>query len=193
MRDFADLATLLVGGDPRLAADRTLGLLLTRCEAVGGAVLKLRNGELLAFVQRDLSLDRLTHVQALWRANRTRLNAGKAVREAGFSIVPLRDESAIVGVVFIDRPAPFELADLEASLLTLTKAVTARDSIGPLSSYLTSMPGHELQREQLLATLDRNEWNISRVARVLGLARRTIYLRMARYRIPRKRVPKVLS
>lgn len=156
-------------------------------------MLKLRNGELLAFVQRDLSLDRLTHVQALWRANRQRLAGGKAVREGGFAIVPLRDDAAIVGVVFIDKPAPFELADLEASLLTLAKAVTSRDSIGPLSSYLTSMPGHELQREQLLATLDRNEWNISRVARVLGLARRTIYLRMARYRIPRKRVPKVLS
>lgn len=193
MRDLADLATLLVGGDPRLAADRTLGLLLTRCEAAGGAVLKLRNGELLAFVQRELSLDRLTQIQALWREHGLRIGAGRLVRADGFAIVPLRDESAIVGVVFIDQPGSFEQADIEVSLLTLTKAVTARDHIGSFSSYLTSVPGHELEREQLLATLDRNEWNISRVARILGLARRTIYLRMERYRIPRKRIRKAVS
>jgi transcriptional regulator with GAF, ATPase, and Fis domain len=40
-------------------------------------------------------------------------------------------------------------------------------------------------RAQLEAALDQNEWNVSCVARVLGLARRTIYLRMDRYGIRR--------
>lgn len=193
MRDFSELANLLVGGDPRLAADRTLGLLLARCEAGAGAVLKNRAGELLAFVQRELPVNRFAHIQDLWRTNRQRVEAGRMVKGADYALIPLRDDSAIVGVVYLDRPGAVDPAEIEASLLTLTKAVTARDHIGSLSSYLTSLPGDELQREQLLAMLDRNEWNISRVARVLGLARRTIYLRMERYGIPRKRVPKTAS
>jgi ActR/RegA family two-component response regulator len=193
VRDFEELAALLVGGDPRLAADRTLGLLLVRCEAAGGAVLKIRAGELHAFVQHDLSLDRLSQVRTLWQTHRHRVDHGRVVTGADFALVPLRDESAIVGVVFIDRPGPFDLADIEASLLTLTTTVISRDHIGPLAAYFTPIPGQELQREMLLASLDRNEWNISRVARVLGLARRTVYLRMRRYRIPRKRVTKAAS
>lgn len=189
MRDLGELASILVGSDPRLTADRTLGLLISRCAARGGAVLKLRNGELQPFVQHDLSLERLSHVIALWTEHRKRLSAGRSVRTGTWALLPLRDESAIVGVVFINEPGHFEPEDIEASLLTLTKALTARSHV-PLTSYLSSVPGDQLQREQLLAALDRNEWNIARVARVLGLARRTIYLRMERYGIERKHVPK---
>ena len=45
-------------------------------------------------------------------------------------------------------------------------------------------------REKLLLLLNRNEWNIARVARLMGVTRRTIYLRLQRYNIPRERVPK---
>jgi transcriptional regulator with GAF, ATPase, and Fis domain len=189
VRDFEALATLLVGGDPRLAADRTLGLLLTRCESIGGATLKLRNGELLPFVQRDVGLARFAEIQELWRQHRQRLTAGRVLRSPEYALVPLRDDTAIVGVLFLERPHAFDMAEIGASLLTLTKALTSRDAV-PFTSYLTSVPGDELNRDHLLAMLDRNEWNIARVARVMGLARRTIYLRMQRYGIARKRVPK---
>ena len=38
--------------------------------------------------------------------------------------------------------------------------------------------------------LNRNEWNIARVARLMGVTRRTVYLRLQRYGIPRERVPR---
>jgi DNA-binding NtrC family response regulator len=38
--------------------------------------------------------------------------------------------------------------------------------------------------------LDHNEWNVSRVARVLGVTRMTIYNRLRRFAIQRQRVPK---
>ena len=47
-----------------------------------------------------------------------------------------------------------------------------------------------MEREKLLLLLNRNEWNIARVARLMGVTRRTIYLRLQRYNIPRERVPK---
>jgi len=65
-----------------------------------------------------------------------------------------------------------------------------RDRVETLATYLPAVPADEILREQMVAALDRNEWNISKVARVLGVARRTVYLRLERYGIPRKRVPK---
>jgi transcriptional regulator of acetoin/glycerol metabolism len=41
-----------------------------------------------------------------------------------------------------------------------------------------------------LLLLTRNEWNISRVARILNVTRMTVYNRLVRFNIPRERVPK---
>ena len=43
-------------------------------------------------------------------------------------------------------------------------------------------------KERLIAMLNRNEWNIARVARLMGMTRRTIYLKLARYKIQRVKV-----
>jgi transcriptional regulator of acetoin/glycerol metabolism len=57
-------------------------------------------------------------------------------------------------------------------------------------AYLERTPVEDMEREKLLLLLNRNEWNIARVARLMGVTRRTIYLRLQRYNIPRERVPK---
>jgi transcriptional regulator of acetoin/glycerol metabolism len=49
-----------------------------------------------------------------------------------------------------------------------------------------------LQRQHLLVTLSQNDWNIARSARLMGVTRRTVYLRLQRYGIPRKRVTRDL-
>jgi transcriptional regulator of acetoin/glycerol metabolism len=41
-----------------------------------------------------------------------------------------------------------------------------------------------------VALLDRNEWNIARVARLMRVTRRTVYLRLERYGVERKKVRK---
>jgi transcriptional regulator of acetoin/glycerol metabolism len=56
--------------------------------------------------------------------------------------------------------------------------------------YLERTPVDDIEREKLLLLLNRNEWNIARVARLMGVTRRTIYLRLARYKIPREKVRK---
>jgi transcriptional regulator of acetoin/glycerol metabolism len=57
-------------------------------------------------------------------------------------------------------------------------------------TYLERTPVEDMEREKLLLLLNRNEWNIARVARLMGVTRRTIYLRLQRHNIPRERVPK---
>jgi len=47
-----------------------------------------------------------------------------------------------------------------------------------------------MEREKLLLLLNRNEWNIARVARLMGVTRRTVYLRLQRYNIRAERVLK---
>ena len=55
------------------------------------------------------------------------------------------------------------------------------------------MADGEIERRRLVAALERHEWNIARVARLIGVTRRTIYLRLKRYKIDRRRVPKTLK
>jgi hypothetical protein len=193
MRDLPELAALLVGPDPRLAADRTLGFLIARSRARGGAVLQLREGEPVPFTTRDLSAARLGEIAAVWRTHHAHLVAGRSVHTEGGLVVPLRDEGTLAGALYLEGVAAFDEGAVGASLLTLTKAVGSRDHVENLANYLPAVPADEILREQMLAALDRNEWNISKVARVLGVARRTVYLRLERYGIPRKRVPKTLG
>jgi hypothetical protein len=190
MRDLPELAALLVGPDPRLAADRTLGFLIGRSRAKGGAVLQLREGEPVPFTTRDLPAARLADTALLWRDQGQALVAGKTVRTLTGIMVPLRDEGTLVGALYLEDVGDFDETGVGASLLTLTKAVGSRDRVETLATYLPTVPADEILREQMVAALDRNEWNISKVARVLGVARRTVYLRLERYGIPRKRVPK---
>jgi len=193
MRDLPELAALLVGPDPRLAADRTLGFLIARSRAKGGAVLQLREGEPVPFTTRDLSAARLGEIAAVWRTHHAQLVAGRSVHTDGGLVVPLRDEGTLAGALYLEGVADFDEGAVGASLMTLTKAVGSRGHVENLANYLPAVPADEILREQMVAALDRNEWNISKVARVLGVARRTVYLRLERYGIPRKRVPKTLG
>jgi transcriptional regulator of acetoin/glycerol metabolism len=44
---------------------------------------------------------------------------------------------------------------------------------------------------QLLSLLERNEWNLAKVARLMGVTRRTVYLRLRSFGIERRHVPKL--
>jgi transcriptional regulator of acetoin/glycerol metabolism len=43
----------------------------------------------------------------------------------------------------------------------------------------------------MLSLLERNEWNIAEVARLLSVTRRTVYMRLRSFGIERKHVPKI--
>jgi GAF domain-containing protein len=121
---------------------------------------------------------------------------------ASLAVVPIVDEETLVALLYVDSSEPrfcdgHDLERLGKFSRILSKAVTDSGSLvaGSRStesweSYLERTPVEDMEREKLLLLLNRNEWNIARVARLMGVTRRTVYLRLQRYGIPRERVPK---
>jgi len=59
-----------------------------------------------------------------------------------------------------------------------------------IDQYLVATPTDSILRRQLETLLHEHEWNVSRVSRILGVTRVTVYARMERLGIQRLRVPK---
>ena len=122
---------------------------------------------------------------------------------ASFAVVPVfDDDDKLMALLYVDSAEPHfcdahDLERLGKFSRIIAKAVT--ESVAPAEAgrtseawqaYLERTPVEDMEREKLLLLLNRNEWNIARVARLMGVTRRTIYLRLQRYGIPRERVPK---
>jgi GAF domain-containing protein len=122
---------------------------------------------------------------------------------ASFAVVPVFEAETLVALLYVDSHDPHFCASHDLERLAkfsriVAKAVTdnapvrdrARAQADAWETYLERTPVEDMEREKLLLLLNRNEWNIARVARLMGVTRRTIYLRLQRYNIPRERVPK---
>jgi len=121
---------------------------------------------------------------------------------ASFALVPVLEEEALLALLYVDSHEPHfcdahDLERLSKFSRIIAKSVTevtapkgSGRSGDAWETYLERTPVEDMEREKLLLLLNRNEWNIARVARLMGVTRRTIYLRLARYNIPRERVPK---
>jgi transcriptional regulator with GAF, ATPase, and Fis domain len=197
------LAALLVAGDPRGAADRILAFLLSLNKARGAAVFALDGDRLTLFTGRGFELEAVTTVQNAWTSQRDNLEKGEILRQsdtrASSVVVPLMDEGTVVALLYLDVAAETEWKSLDASSLTafgvaIAQAVIAASSgapePSPVQAYLSQTSDDEIARERLLLLLVQNEWNISRVARLMGVTRRTIYLRLQRHNIVREKVRK---
>jgi transcriptional regulator with GAF, ATPase, and Fis domain len=121
---------------------------------------------------------------------------------ASLAIVPVREEESLVALLYVDSQEPHfcDAHDLDRlSKFSRIVAKSVSDTASPRpggaggdswEAYLERTPVEDMEREKLLLLLNRNEWNIARVARMMGVTRRTVYLRLQRYNIPRERVPK---
>jgi len=108
----------------------------------------------------------------------------------------------LLALLYVDSHEPHfcDAHDIERlSKFSRIVAKSVHDTASPRSggatadsweAYLERTPVEDMEREKLLLLLNRNEWNIARVARMMGVTRRTVYLRLQRYNIPRERVPK---
>jgi GAF domain-containing protein len=129
---------------------------------------------------------------------------GVAAAPASLAVVPVLDHGETVALLYVDSLdphfcAPHDLDRLGRFSRIVVKAV--RDAGHGVAAapgvpkddwetYIERTPVEDMEREKLLLLLNRNEWNIARVARLMDVTRRTIYLRLQRYNIPRERVRK---
>jgi transcriptional regulator with GAF, ATPase, and Fis domain len=122
---------------------------------------------------------------------------------ASFAVVPVFDGEDLVALLYVDSHDPHFCTDHDLERMAKFSRIVAKAVTDPAQdhgsvaerengweAYLERTPVEDLEREKLLLLLNRNEWNIARVSRLMGVTRRTIYLRLQRYNIPRERVRK---
>lgn len=185
-----------------------------------GAVFSSHDEKLTLFASRGIDQQVLDAVQTVWRNYRAsfekrepfyvperntdrRLPRSQDPGPASLAVVPVFNGDELVALLYVDSFDPHFLTapDLERMgkfSRIVAKAISdtgapheRRDSRAEAwETYLERTPVEDMEREKLLLLLNRNEWNIARVARLMGVTRRTVYLRLQRYNIPRERVPK---
>jgi Bacterial regulatory protein, Fis family len=181
---------MLVQQDPRRSAEGALGLLLGTVQASSAAVFQSRKSELVLFVSRGIGQQDLDRARQAWvRAEKRAWGPDPAA--AGVTLIPLRDGAAVVGALYVGSQHRVSVGSdaLDVVVPILLAALKASEDPrvqSPVHAYLESTPADEVEREQLLLLLSRHEWNIARVARLLGVSRVTVYHRLAKYGLSRR-------
>ena len=167
------------------------------CEAIGlpNAVEALARFDGLApdAMLLDLNLPRLDGLTFLDRL-RPRAPDLPVVILTGVGDLPTAQEAIRLGVVdFLTKPC--HLGEIERAIERCARRVAQRTAGEPKPSNETPRrpPGgtiSELEREAILAALERHNGNRSAAAADLGISRRTLYNRIERYR-QQRRWPKV--
>jgi predicted DNA-binding protein (UPF0251 family) len=163
--------------------------------ATAGAVLVPSDQDLRVFVSRQASLERLSLGRSTVAAQRLLLQRGEAVVADGITLLPLTRDGGLVGVVLLEGGS-LSLESTDLILTAIVAAVMVAMAPRPLGGDLDQFVGirsDEVERHRLVELLKRNEWNLARVARVLGVTRRTVYMRLKRYDIARQKVPKTVK
>ena len=208
--DLIDQFTDLVigGNEPRRLAEQTLGIVLTLTHGRCAAVFAVEDGRPVLFASHGLDQAALDAAHADWAARGAELSRGgmaytpSAARaeERPRATAPIHAGERLVGLLDVDSASPHFLDEDGRRRLLKFGAILARALEAPSPPSGGRPRGWErdverraadgLERERLLMLLERNEWNIARVARILGVTRRTIYLRLERFGLPREHVRK---
>lgn len=211
-RELIDQVADIVGfaHDPKRLAELAVEIVMSVSHAQRGAVFAVENEGLVLCAGLGLDQPVLDATRAAWDKERAALMKGQAiVRESepqrpgcASAILPLKQDDRLAAVLYLDGPqGSFLPAVREGRVAESTKVVTralergafpaaARPVPKAWEEYLAETPAEQVARAQLVALLDRNEWNIARVARLMRVTRRTVYLRLERYGVERKKVRK---
>jgi DNA-binding protein Fis len=183
---------LLVADDPQGQARKLLDHVVARCKAKAAAVVTVDSDDLASF-SGEVPLSRLTALERLWKADAQELRAGRPLTGSGYSVLPLMDGKELSGLLFVEGGVALDMKNTAVIALAAALKAARQPLRRPAAGNEESLVGAEIERRRLVAALDRHEWNIARVARLAGVTRRTIYLRLKRYNIDRRRVPKTLK
>jgi len=191
MGSIRDEATeAIIALDPQRSAESTLRMLVLHVAAVAAGLFRDVGDRLSLFASCGLTQVHLDRAYAAWDDGRESIRAGHSYTEVGFELVPIAEDAIVyVGTESASRvsldPHLQQVAPLLLSALRETGSGQR-----PLVVNIEATPTADFDRERLLVLLERNEWNIARVARILDVERSTVYRRMTRWGIPRERVRK---
>jgi hypothetical protein len=183
------MVALLVSDEPRRAADRILTRLIQIHLARGGAILRPRQDQVEIWMSSGLSLAAVSELPVRWRDHGGALAAGGPVVEPGFALFPAMAGREMVAALYLAQPESPSVHDAAVFGGAIAQAVLASDS--PETSRAPEASPAEQAKLQLLSLLQKNDWNIAEVARLLGVTRRTVYMRLRSFGLERRRVPKL--
>ena len=190
------LLDIALAEDPSTIAERLLRALLAFNGGTCAALFEVSFDNLRLFASRGVDQTALDAADALWQSRRQELHAGRpafAASAIGFPVLRLTPGGdRLTGLLFAERTPAAGFSDpRELQALSQFARVAARalaGGRGEAAAYLAATPPAEVARDQLFAILEHNEWNIARVARLLGVTRPTIYARLQRLGLPRHRL-----
>jgi hypothetical protein len=214
--DFADLVLGTV--EPQRLGARVLEVVMALVNGRSSGVFEVADQKLALFASSGIDQHVLDAVETLWRREKDQLRRRQPVYvpdtakdrdlvrattggPAGLAMFPVVDAEDLVALLYVDSAeAHFcQAGDIERLAefsRMLARAVrpgmvppSNREPLG-WEAYLERTPVQDIERQKLVLLLNRNKWNIARVARLMGVTRRTIYLRLHRYKIARERVAK---
>lgn len=185
MRDqlLDDAIQVLVAAEPRGATRRLLTLVAGFTGAQAIAAFEVRAGRLVLFGSYDLAQATIDAAEKVFASGRARLEAGHVVHGESHAVVPLFEKGQWVGVLCLQGAREGSAEDAAESLGPVLAA-----TIGLARAADRSDPAARLRE-----LLEGHEWNVARVARILGVTRVTVYERMRRFGIPRKKVPRSIA
>lgn len=168
----------------QLVIDLTVELLAAR----GAAFVACAGSSLRLVASHGLTQGALEYMKQTWQDDRGGLEAGMTSygpEGEEFFVAPCIDAGTVRGLLYVEtsrRPFSDELATLAGILTRALRRMEGR------STGDDELPEGPPDRQEMVALLERNEWNLSRVARILGVTRMTIYNRLKRLNIPRQRM-----
>ncbi len=201
----------------RQLAERTLEVVLAMTRGRASAIFRPHPGDdtVTLFASRGIDQTVLDTMATIWKSQRTSFENKQPYQEpdrrakrhddsaepgpASVVVVPVFEDDALVALLYVDSEGPglgnsLELERLGRFARLIARAVRPADKDADnrevWQEYLERTPVEDMEREKMLLLLERNEWNIARVSRLMGVTRRTLYLRLARYQIPRQKVRK---
>jgi transcriptional regulator with GAF, ATPase, and Fis domain len=199
----------------RQLAERTLEVVLAMTRGRAGAIFRPHGERVTLFASRGIDQSVLDAVTTIWRSYRAGFEAKQPYHDAdqrakrhqeaveagpaSVVVVPVFDDDSLVALLYVDSERPnmgtnAELERLGRFARLIARAVRPPDKDADTrevwQEYLERTPVEDMEREKMLLLLERNEWNIARVSRLMGVTRRTLYLRLARYQIPRQKIRK---
>lgn len=183
------MVSLLVADEPRRSADRILTRLVQMHLARGGAILRPHQGQVEIWMSVGLNIAAAAELPVRWADHAEGLAAGRSVVEPGFALFPAVRGGELVAALYLAQPESQSLAEAAIFTGAIAEAVLASDATDPRPAQQPSPA--EQGRLQLLTLLERTDWNIAEVSRLMGVTRRTVYMRLRSFGIERRRVPKL--
>jgi hypothetical protein len=140
-----------------------------------------REPELFVSLRIDQAV--LDRVRAAWRYGCDALAYGSKVDcVEGSLLFPVIVDRRLRGLIYLEQ-----MGNGAEEEISLVSTLIGNRLIEGAPRSLRETPN---ERESLLLLLERNEWNIARVSRLLGVSRLTVYRRLGRHGVSRPSGPK---